>query len=216
MVKRIVILGAGGNAADIIDIIDAINSVRPVWDLAGMLDDAAADRSMVYGHPILGKIKETAHFAADTWFINAIGSEASFTRREQIIAAAGLSASRFATLIHPGAGISKGAVIGAGSYACFGVCVGNGVRVGRHVHLGSGCVLGHDASVDDFSLIGPRAVLSGFVRIGPSAYVGAGASVKQKVAVGAGALVGMGAVVVGDVASGSVVAGNPARPLAAR
>ena len=137
--------------------------------------------STVYGRHVVGKLKDAASFSADTWFINAIGSEVSFAKREEIIAATRLADKRFATLVHPGAAVSRGAVMGAGAYACFGVSVGNGVRVGRHVHIGVGAVLGHDASVGDFTLIAPRAVLSGCVRIAKSAYIGAGSSVKQKV-----------------------------------
>ena len=209
--QRLVILGAGGNAADIIDIVDALNSVRPSWHIMGLLDDWACLDSTVYGRHVIGKLKDAASFSADTWFINAIGSEVSFAKREQIIAATRVADKRFATLVHPGAAVSRGAVMGAGSYACFGVSVGNGVGVGRHVHIGVGAVLGHDASVGDFTLIAPRAVVSGCVRIAKSAYIGAGSSVKQNVTIGEGALVGLGAVVVRDVPDATTVVGNPAR-----
>ena len=39
---------------------------------------------------------------------------------------------------------------------------------------------------------------------------------KQPLVIGRGATVGMGAVVTKDVAAGSTVVGNPARPMAAR
>ncbi len=214
MPKRLIILGAGGNAADILDIVDALNSLRVTWDVAGLLDDVAQPGVVKYGRPIIGKVAEAARFPEDTWFVNAIGSENSFRARGRIIGATGLPDSRFATLVHPGAAISRGAELGAGSYACFGVSAGHGVRVGRHVHLGVGAILGHDCEVSDFALVAPGAVMSGFAKIGSNSYVGAGASVKQNIVVGAGALIGLGAVVVRDVAPGTTVAGNPARPLA--
>jgi len=51
------------------------------------------------------------------------------------------------------------------------------------------------------------------VRIGTGAWVGVGACVRQGIRIGAGAMVGAGAVVVRDVAAGTTVVGNPARPL---
>ena len=209
----LIILGASGNAADILDIVDALNAVRPRWVITGLLDDKRKKGSVVYGRPVVGKLSAVADFPSDTMFINAIGSDRSYVAREQIVASTGLEDRRFATLIHPGAAISAGASLGPGSYACFGVSAGHNVRVGGHVHLGVGAILGHDTSVDDYALIAPGAVVSGFVRIGKASYIGAGAVIKQLVEVGDGALVGLGAVVIRDVASRAVVAGNPARPL---
>jgi acetyltransferase-like isoleucine patch superfamily enzyme len=81
------------------------------------------------------------------------------------------------------------------------------------VWLGSSCTVGHDAVVEDFAMIAPGSVLSGFVRVGEAAYVGGGARVRQRSHIGAKALVGLGAVVIGDVPAGQSVVGNPARVL---
>jgi acetyltransferase-like isoleucine patch superfamily enzyme len=87
------------------------------------------------------------------------------------------------------------------------------VTVGAHVWLGSGCTIGHDATIEDCAMIAPRALLSGFVRVGVAAYVGGGACVRQRVTIGTRALVGLGGVVISDVAPASTVVGNPARVL---
>src|SRR5438128_759449 len=57
--------------------------------------------------------------------------------------------------------------------------------------------------------------VAGFLDDGRAAYVGAGALVRQSQRIGDGVLVGMGAVVVRDVREGTVVVGNPAKPLRA-
>jgi acetyltransferase-like isoleucine patch superfamily enzyme len=56
------------------------------------------------------------------------------------------------------------------------------------------------------------------VHIGDHTYIGSGAIIRhgqpgQPIRIGAGAVVGMGAVVTRDVAAGTTVVGNPARPL---
>ena len=63
MPKRLIILGAGGNAADILDIVDALNSLRATWDVAGLLDDAAQPGAVKFGRPIIGKVAEAARFS---------------------------------------------------------------------------------------------------------------------------------------------------------
>ena len=50
------------------------------------------------------------------------------------------------------------------------------------------------------------------VRIGKDVWVGGGAIILPGVTIGNGAVVGAGAVVTRDVAAGSTVVGNPARP----
>jgi sugar O-acyltransferase (sialic acid O-acetyltransferase NeuD family) len=205
------ILGAGGNAADIIDIVDAINVCGPTWKVTGFLDDTLEIGATRYGHAVIGKIADAARLSAEVFLINAIGSDISHSMRGRIVAGTGVSDDRFATLLHPATGVSPRARIGAGSYASFGTSVGRDAVVGRHVHLGAGCVIGHDAVIEDFALLAAGAIISGAARIGSAAYIGAGSSVKHRVNVGAGARIGMGAVVVRDVPAGATVVGNPAR-----
>jgi acetyltransferase EpsM len=50
------------------------------------------------------------------------------------------------------------------------------------------------------------------VRIEPDAFLGMAAVIRDHLTVGAGAVVGMGAVVLSNVATGSEVRGVPARP----
>ena len=215
MLKPLVIIGSGGNAADILDIVDALNGSNRTWDVVGLLDDNAPLGETKYGRTIIGRLADAERFP-EAWFINSIGSERSFRERDCILNKIGIPDARFTTLVHPRASISHGAELGAGSYACFGVSVGQGARVGQHVHLGVGAILGHDCQVGDCTLVAAGALISGFTKVGRGSYVGAGASVKQGIRVGDGALIGMGAVVVHDVQPGMIVMGNPALPRVVR
>jgi sugar O-acyltransferase (sialic acid O-acetyltransferase NeuD family) len=212
MSRPLIILGTGGNALDFLDVVEAINQVGPTWELVGFLDDARAPGSTYYDVEVLGPLARAADFRR-CWFVNAVGSDRSFRRRAEIVAGTGLSDDYFATLVHPGACVSRRTRVGTGTVVNFGASVGGEVEVGRHATLGPHCTIGHNATVEDFAMVAPGAVVSGFVRLGRGCYVGAGALVKQKVEVGPGALVGLGAVVVRDVPDRATVIGNPARPL---
>lgn len=72
----------------------------------------------------------------------------------------------------------------------------------------------HNVSIGAGSLIMSGARLNGRVAVGKACWIGTGAVVREGIRIGEGATVGMGAVVVKDVAPASVVAGNPARPIA--
>ncbi|MEM7625325.1 MAG: putative colanic acid biosynthesis acetyltransferase [Planctomycetota bacterium] len=76
--------------------------------------------------------------------------------------------------------------------------------VSQHVYL---CAGSHDFTQEHRPLTVAPIVLE------PQVFVGAKALILMGVTVGRGAIVGAGAVVAKDVAPGSIVVGNPARPL---
>jgi sugar O-acyltransferase (sialic acid O-acetyltransferase NeuD family) len=205
----VVILGASGNALDILSIIDALGAP---WKAAGVLDDGCAKGSEFGGLPILGKLADAAVFT-DVVFVNGIASERTHHRKLGIIAGTGMNAARFVTLIHPFAAVSHRTTIGRGTCIGAGCAVSAQTKIGAHAWLGNCAVIGHDCVLGDGVTVAPSATLAGGVTLGAQAYVGSGALLRPGITVGDGALIGMGAVVLRDVPARMVVVGNPARPL---
>ena len=213
MTRPLVILGTSGSAYDVLDIVGALNRESATWEVAGFLDDARPPGSRYLDLPVLGALRDAPRIA-DSLFINVIGSDTGYRRRAEIVRSTGLAPERFATLVHPQASVSPWARLGRGVYVSFGASIGGGVITGDHVSFSPACVIGHDSVIADCALIAPAAVISGFVQVGRSCYIGAGAMIRQRLRIEDGALVGMGAVVVRDVAPGTTVIGNPAKTLA--
>lgn len=214
MSRKLLILGAGGNSLGIVDAIKA--GAAPgvaAWTIAGFLDDLPENRGrQVLGYPVLGAIEDARKFA-NCLFINGISSVASFRKREAIAARCGAGPERFATVVHPAAVVSARARIGRGCVILANSVVCPEAVLEDHVLILQGSTVNHHARIGSHATVSAGVTLLGYVEIGRSAFVGGGASVAPYAKVGSGALVGLGSVVIRDVDAGSVVAGNPARPL---
>lgn len=88
----------------------------------------------------------------------------------------------------------------------------HGVRIGDNVVLWSGNHIGHQTVIEDHCFVASHVVISGFCTIGRSSFLGVNCCFADGVSVGHDAVVGMGAVVVKDLAPRGVYVGNPARP----
>jgi UDP-2-acetamido-3-amino-2,3-dideoxy-glucuronate N-acetyltransferase len=122
------------------------------------------------------------------------------------------------TRVGPFVEIQAGAAVGARckiqshAFICDGVEIGDGVFVGHGVMFVNDkrpratTSAGALAGSDDWELV--RVVVA------DGASIGSNATIVGPVTIGRGAMIGAGAVVTHDVAAGTVVVGNPARPLA--
>lgn len=128
----------------------------------------------------------------------------------------------FTNLIHPSASFGHGqreAVDRSiGVIVCAGVRMTSGISVGDHTIFNLNCTVSHDCQIGDFSVLSPQACILGNVVIEERSWIGANATINQGAPgqprrIGADAVIGSGAVVVSDCASGVVYAGVPARLL---
>jgi len=105
-----------------------------------------------------------------------------------------------------------------GAILCAFVTLTSNIRIGRHFHANIYSYVAHDCVIGDFVTFAPGVKCNGNIVIEDHAYIGTGAVLRQgkpgqPLRIGRGAVVGMGAVVTKDVAAGTTVVGNPARPL---
>jgi sugar O-acyltransferase (sialic acid O-acetyltransferase NeuD family) len=207
----LIVLGAAGTAADVVDIVFELNRAGSRYEILGLLDDDTRKHGQSFaGVPVLGPLTDAVRWP-QARLVNALGSPRSYRSRAGLIARLGLPASRYVTLIHPGARISPTSSIGAGALVYPGVVICSGAAIGEHVTLLANTVINHDVHVGDFSIAASGVNVAGGVSIGESCYLGAGSTIIQGLIVGDEALVGAGSVVIRDVSAGSTVAGNPAR-----
>ncbi|MXO60564.1 acetyltransferase [Altererythrobacter salegens] len=107
-------------------------------------------------------------------------------------------------------------IIGEGAVFSPFTTVASNVQIGKHFHCNINSYVEHDCVIGDFVTFAPSVCCNGNIQIRDGAYIGTGAVIRQgrhgaPLTIGENAVVGMGAVVLGDVAPGEIVVGNPAR-----
>lgn len=209
----LVIVGAGGHGREVLDIVEAANQQRPMYDFLGFFDDDpdGGDVLARRGITVLGPISQLA--LTDAMYVIGIGSPGTRRRVDALATAAGRVA---ATLVHPKASIGSDVHLGPGAILAAGSSITTNVRVGRHVHLNVCATVAHDCRLGDYVSLSPGAHISGDVTLGDQVVLGTGAVVVQGCNIGAAVIVGAGAAVIADVGPAATVVGVPARAIEER
>lgn len=205
-IDDLVILGTGVHALEMAEIVERRNDRTPTWNLVGFVEYADGDPKLtnqnLNGYPVVG----TQHSLGD--FPSAYFVPDNVWPRDFDI-----PYQRLTSIVDPTAFVSRTARIGRGCVLFPGCYMGLNASIGDYVFCLGGCIINHDDVVDDRTVMASGVALAGFVQIGPDCYLGQSCTIRQYSKVGAHCLVGMGAVVVGDIPAEKVVVGNPARVL---
>jgi UDP-perosamine 4-acetyltransferase len=204
----IVLIGGGGHARVVADIIELIG----VYSIIGFTELRQESLLAGRGLPYLGN-DEVLSELIEKGITNAAIGVAGFNNnlRRNLYSRCLNLGFDLPTLCHPRAIVARGASIGAGTVIMAGSIINPGVTVNENVIINTGAIVEHDCMIGHTAQIGPGAILCGNVTVGEEAFIGAGACIIQGVNVGAGAFIGAGAVVTKDVPPGVTVVGNPAR-----
>ena len=216
---KIAIVGAGGFAREVEWLIRDISGVgKSRYDFRGFL---VSDIALLTDHDsrpqVLGNFDVLND---DRHGIEALALGIGNPQARKKLAAE--LSSRFPklawpALVHPSVRMDfASCTIGHGVVLCAGTIGTVHLRLEAFCMVNLACTIGHEAVIGGASVMNPTVNISGGVELGESVLIGTGAQILQYVKIGAGATVGAGAVVTKNVEPGVIVAGVPAKPLAAK
>jgi|Laugresbdmm110sd_1035091.scaffolds.fasta_scaffold104458_2 sugar O-acyltransferase (sialic acid O-acetyltransferase NeuD family) len=211
--KRLIIIGGGNGALEVMGILDDINNKSLTYEIIGILDDDSSLHGTKIGEIlVLGGLDKSKSYSG-VRFVFAIGSINTQHKRLNIFERTKLLPDDFEKIIHPSAKINKTAKIGRGCIIHPGVTLGNNVSLGDFIVLAVNTTLGPYSYVGDFSLITSHVLLLSHVNIGRFVFIGSMSCVIEKIKIGSHARIGLGSVVGRDVKENMVAIGNPLRLL---
>lgn len=214
--KPLIIIGSGGVGRETMLIVQAINRLKPTWDLKGFIDDYVPVGTEVNGVAILGSLDYLKNCHEDTYVVCAI---ANYEIKRKIISTIKVTYPniKFATLIHPDVDLNSFIKIGEGCIIYQHVVLTVDIKIGDHVIICASTGVGHDSVIKDFCNVLWNCNVSGHVTIEEGCLIGSGSTIIQGLRVGPCTKVGAGSVVLKSIGYGHcTVVGTPARAVRRR
>jgi UDP-perosamine 4-acetyltransferase len=204
--EKVLIVGGGGHAKVIIDILQSRGDVH----LAGYVNSGEQTGPLLGIHRLGDDSSLPALFAQGirSAFV-AIGDNSLRKERTRALRQIGYC---LINAISSHAYISQYASFGTGVAAMPGAVVNAAATVGEGAIINTNASVDHDCIVGAFAHVAPGAALAAQVDMGEGVFLGVGACVTPGITIGAWTVVGAGSVVVRDLPGGITAFGAPAKP----
>ena len=212
--ENILIIGAGGNAKGIVDILVELN---PKINILFLENDATKINKFFYGYSVISEntFENDNTYSEYKNFIVGVGATSASQNviRRKIYNKFTELGLKPITVIHKSCIVSPTTKIGQGTVVMAGAIIQSDAHIGDNVIINTGVQIDHDSKISNHVHICPCATITGDVAVGENVLIGAGATIIQSINIEDSVTVGAGSVVLNDVQKNTAVAGNPAKAI---
>ena len=192
--KPLLMLGCGGHARSLIDLVETVG----LWRIQGLLGLPEQVGTSVMGYQVIGtdadlrSLRTTCPAA-----VLAIGQLPDATTRQRLAALLEQLGFHCPVVISPHAVVSRHAQLGAGTVVGHGAIVNAGAVVGSHCTLNTRALIEHDARLGDHCHVSTGALVNGGVQLGSGCFIGSGAMLREGLQLPSGTVISAGKRVMG-------------------
>ncbi len=207
---EIIIIGSGGHAAVVIDIIHQMTT----FTIYGVTSLSLKKGSSFCGYPVLGDdsvLEDITTQTGITHLAMGIGGFKDNIHRTKIYNELKSKGFIFINAIHPFSSISSTAKIGEGVTVYPGAIINTEVKIGNNVIIATGASIDHETTIEENVLISSGSVIGAYTLIKNGTMIALGSKIISGLIIGSNSLIAAGAVVVNDVPDNSRVYGVPAK-----
>jgi len=196
--KPVLVLGAGGHAAVLVDMLRQLNHT-----IVGLVArDKPADKPVFAGIPYYTSDDDVLAFDKDKVLLaNGIGSLPGRNIRSGVHQQFKQAGYQFVTVVSPRAIVSDYSSLAEGVQVMPGAIINANSIIGAGTIVNSGAIVEHDCNIGSHNHIAPGVALSGDVSTGDYVHIGTGARVIQSIKIGDNVMVGAGATVIKNLDS---------------
>ncbi len=211
MLEKVIIIGAGGHARSVLDILKENNE----YEVVGCIDSDYPNKTKLEKMEDVDIIGRDEHLedyykkGISNVFV-AIGDNETRKKLYEKVVEIGYTPIN---VISRHSYISKNCILGTG------ICVMHGAVINVNGSIGNGCIINtnssvdHDCEVEDFVHVAPGVAISGMTKIGEGTHIGTNVAVIDNLTIGKWCYIGAGAAVVKDISDYSMVYGVPAKEI---
>ena len=204
-----VILGAGGHAKEILELLKISNKLN---NLAFFDDVSANVPDLLFGiFPIIRSEEALLKHFNNNGFSVILGTGNPKTRFKLHKKAVSLNAEISSAIADNAYVGSYDVRLGQGLNIMFGAWISNSVSIGNGTLINAFTKIHHDVHIGEFCEISPSCTLLGACKIGSFVVLGANTTILPNINIGNNSIIGAGSVVTKDIPEGVVAYGNPAK-----
>lgn len=215
MVSKIVIIGAGGFAKEVYEVLmNKLDWTQETSKFCGFLDD----NENLHGKDLMGKkILGGLDWLSTNRDVNIVlGIGSPHIKKKIVQKISTIGEYEYLTLIDQNAILGTDVRIGKGVFVGAGSILTTNIEIKDFVTVNLACTLGHDCILEPYVTVAPGVNISGNCTLKEGVDFGTGGTIIQGKTVKEWSIVGAGSVVVKDIPANTTSVGNPSKVIKER
>ena len=189
MKKSLILIGCGGHAKSIIEIIESTNN----WQILGLVGSHDELNKKILGYDVIGSDEDLKYLREKvSYCFISIGQIKNSKKRYALAEKLFNLDFKFPNIMASSSIVSNHAKLKYGISVGHGAIINAGARIGENCIINSNALIEHDVEVGKFSHISTGALINGNVKIGKHSFIGSGSIIREGLVIPNNSIIGAG------------------------